>query len=208
MDGNQGSVSTAGLGYVVAAPGRAHIATPLAGDLASLANRIDSMCPMGPEVSVSLTRSEGMQHAPANEWCSVHGPAVMKVVFPPQPTDDGVNAFVSAMQGWMEQVDRPYMFLLDLQHVLQVTSVQRRLLADGEAAYEAIERRFNGGQAMVVTSALQRGVLTAFHWISRPVWPSQIVASEAAADAWLEAQWKRVTVDFPDGPTWAGRLTR
>ncbi len=155
-----------------------------------------------------LTRDEGMMTPPDNVWCRLHGPAVIGVTFPARPEDDDIRAFVAALQAWSATVDRPYMFLLDLAHVLELSSAQRTLLAEAEATYETVDRRYNAGQALLATSSVQRGLITAFNWVITPVWPSRVVRSVAEADAWLDKQWQRVTVDYPDGPEWRGRLRR
>ena len=70
---------------------------------------------------MSLSMQDGMTIAPQHSWCAVVCPSVMKVVFPPQPVDDDVRAFVAAMEAWMTTVDRPYMYILDLTHVLKMS---------------------------------------------------------------------------------------
>jgi len=156
----------------------------------------------------TFERARGMAFAPEHSWFALEAPAVVSLTFPPDTSDGNVAEAFASLTAWMERVDRPYMFLIRADRVLSLTATQRRLMAEAEQGYAHIERRFNAGQAVVIQSVVQRGIFTAFTWISPPVWPYEITASAADAFAWLDRQWEEVTVDYPDGPVWTGRLRR
>jgi len=159
-----------------------------------------------PTMSAPLPRAEGMQTSPAHAWCTLHGPAVISVTLPARPTDDDMPALVVVLSAWSATVNRPFMFVLHLEHLLELTGTQRRMMADAEATWSDVDRRFNAGQALIAPSRVQRGMITAFNWLSRPVWPYRVVENIAEADEWLDRQWRSVTVDYPDGAVWLGRL--
>lgn len=78
-----------------------------------------------------------------------------------------------------------YALLLDTTPVSHVpTATQRALISDWEKAHVADTRRWNVGTALVVTSALVRGVLTALAWAVPDETPRVHVKTEAEAAEW------------------------
>jgi hypothetical protein len=150
----------------------------------------------------------GMLHAPGHPWFRLLEPGLIEFALPPTTTDDEVSAAFVELERWMfSDVAAPYGFVVRLEGLFSLTSRQRRIATDAEVRYRSVERRFNAGQAIVLTSPMQRGIFTAFTWVTPPVWPYQIFATFDEALAWLRAHFAEVTSDHPDGPRWRGRLS-
>ncbi|MCC6644131.1 MAG: hypothetical protein IT374_00985 [Polyangiaceae bacterium] len=82
-----------------------------------------------------------------------------------------------------------YALLLDTTPVLHVpTAKQRAMISTWEKAHVADTRRWNVGTALVVTSALVRGVLTALAWAVPDETPRVHVATAREATAWCAAR--------------------
>jgi hypothetical protein len=148
-----------------------------------------------------------MATAPRHAWFALLEPGVVQLTFPPETTDHELTDAFVALERWMfDEVDAPYAFVIRVDHVLALTSKQRRIVGEYERRYATVETRFNVGQAMVIRSSVQRGIFTAFTWLSPPVWPYRVFADVESARAWLRLHWAEVTRDYPSGPSWTGRL--
>lgn len=148
-----------------------------------------------------------MLAAPAHAWFRLLSPGLVELVFPERTSDAELHRAFRELERWMrDDVHAPYGFLVRIDHVLMLTSKQRQIVAGYEARYADVERRFNAGQAMVVASPVQRGLFTAFTWLSPLVWPYRVFGDTEAALQWLRAHWADVTHDYPTGPRWMGRL--
>ncbi len=150
---------------------------------------------------------QGMQTAPGHAWFRMLEPGMVELDFPSETDDATLIAAFTALERWMfDEVTAPYAFVIRVDHVFALSSKQRRIIAEYEQRYAKVERAYNAGQAMVIQSAVQRGLFTAFTWIAPPVWPYRIFADADSARAWLRVHWEEVTRDYPRGRAWLGRL--
>jgi hypothetical protein len=78
--------------------------------------------------------------------------------------------------------------LLDVRSAPPLSAKRRQLLSErGNASYE----RYPGamvGMAVVMSSAIQRGIFTAIHWMMRQPRQVRAFASIGEAEAWLDAR--------------------
>lgn len=75
--------------------------------------------------------------------------------------------------------------IVDATRITSAPSARvRRLIADWEVEHGAVGERYNVGVAIVTTSALVRGAMTAIQWISPPRVPTTYEATMPAAIAW------------------------
>ena len=146
--------------------------------------------------------SRGVQHAPVHAWYAASKPPIVVMTFPDQVHDDQLRAALADVQRWLEKVDKPFGFIVDMRRPLAISSVQRQLIAEVEKASSAQDRRFNAAQAVVVTNAITRGIITAISWMSPPVYPLKIVPSLEHAWHWVLPQFEAALAQFPDGPLW------
>lgn len=95
--------------------------------------------------------------------------------------------FVATLDGLPRRGDR-FAVLLDVRSAPPLVPSRRQLLAKhGDAAY-ARHPGAMAGMAIVMTSALQRGIFTAIQWMMRKPSPVRAFASSREAEAWLGAR--------------------
>jgi hypothetical protein len=149
-----------------------------------------------------MSSAHGMQRAPLHPWYSASKPPIIVMTFPDRTHDDELEAALRDVQRWLEEVDQPFGFIVDMRRPLSISSVQRQMIAEVEKASSAKDRRFNAGQAVVVTNAVTRGIVTAISWMSPPVYPLKVVSSIERAWHWMLPQFATALAQFPDGPIW------
>lgn len=78
------------------------------------------------------------------------------------------------------------------------TARQRKALADWQTATQEIGNLYNVGIAMVLSSGLIRGALTAMNWLFPPKVKTEVFSTEAEANAYLTRV--LATFDLAPGP--------
>jgi hypothetical protein len=149
-----------------------------------------------------MSSARGMQRAPQNTWFAASKPPIIVMTFPDHVHNDHLRAALDDVQAWLRQVDAPFGFIVDMRRPLAISSVQRQMIAEVEKASSETDRRFNAAQAVVVTNALMRGIITAISWMSPPVYPLKIVPSIERAWLWVQPQFEEALAQYPDGPLW------
>ena len=96
------------------------------------------------------------KHVPIYEW-----------TFPPETSDEDLEAFVRAREDW---------------------ATQRRMFGEHLKRFERHDVQWNGGSALVVPRAWLRGLVTAVFWISPPKVPHQAFAKRTDALQWAQLQ--------------------
>lgn len=78
---------------------------------------------------------------------------------------------------------------LVIQHTMSIAQgispVQRRMLAQWEGERADDIRRVNVCSALVLRSAMHRGILTAYRWVAKPSAPQLCFASYDEAERWV-----------------------
>ena len=156
-------------------------------------------------VSESRVMTQGPDHA----WYENVKAPIIIMHFPDRFGDEELDGALKAVQHWLlKEVDAPFSFIADMRRPLSITSKQRKMMADYEQSYVDIDRRFNAGQAVIVSNPITRGFITAIYWMSPPIYPTRIVGSMSEALHWLEPHFERALKEFPAGPVWTGRRRR
>jgi hypothetical protein len=124
------------------------------------------------------------------------------MTFPDQVHNDELRAALDDVQRWLAKVDKPFGFIVDMRRPLAISSLQRHMIAEVEKASSEKDRRFNAAQAVVVTNAITRGIVTAISWMSPPVYPLKVLPSLEHAWAWVLPQFEAALAQFPHGPHW------
>ena len=88
---------------------------------------------------------------------------------------------------------------------MSVLSVHRKMMAEAEQSYAHVDLRYSAAQALVVPTALTRGIITAIAWISPLVYPTHTFAETATAKEWVSAELADALLDFPSGARWSSR---
>jgi hypothetical protein len=117
------------------------------------------------------------RHVPIYEW-----------TFPPQATDEELEAFVQARESWATRARYPVAWVVELSNISKANAKQRRTFAEHLKRFEAHDVRWNGGSALIVPRAWLRGLVTAVFWISPPKFPHQAFAKRSDALEWAQKQ--------------------
>lgn len=149
-----------------------------------------------------MSSARGMQRAPLHSWFAASKPPIIVMTFPDQVHNDQLRAALDDVQRWLAEVNEPFGFIVDMRRPLSISSTQRQMIAEVEKASSETDRRFNAAQAVVVTNAITRGIITAISWMSPPVYPLKIVPSIERAWHWVLPQFEAALAQYPDGPLW------
>lgn len=134
---------------------------------------------------VQVTRTLA-SHAHRESLCPppVHAdesePALLLVTTPPSLTDEEMSTFLAWHRGWMSARREPYAIVLDLRRTEKLSPRQREMITSGMERSEKLCR----GTAMVFTSVVLRGFLTAIFWIKKPRYPTRVFNGLDEASAW------------------------
>lgn len=85
---------------------------------------------------------------------------------------------------------QPFVVLHDGRKAARPTATQRSFAAARQKADADYSRRFLKGSAMVVSSPVIAGVVTAINWVFPPPYPQKIFSSMDEAEEWIEDQLK------------------
>jgi hypothetical protein len=78
--------------------------------------------------------------------------------------------------------------LIDVRDAPPLTAPQRKLVAErSDAMYARYPTRL-AGMALILSSAIQRGVVTAIQWLVKGGFPTRVFARLVDAEIWLRAQ--------------------
>jgi hypothetical protein len=78
--------------------------------------------------------------------------------------------------------------LLDVRDAPPLSAPQRKLVADRSNAMYARYPTRLAGMALMLSSALQRGIFTAIRWLIPRGYPTRAFAGTVEAERWLRAQ--------------------
>jgi hypothetical protein len=78
--------------------------------------------------------------------------------------------------------------LFDVRDAPPLTAPQRKLVAERSNAMYARHPTRMAGMALILSSAIQRGVVTAIQWLAKGGFPTRAFARVAEGEAWLRAQ--------------------
>jgi hypothetical protein len=76
-------------------------------------------------------------------------------------------------------------------------AVQRKQIADWQRSREARVKEVNVGSAIVLTSALMRGALTALEWLAPPPTPQRSFSTREEAMEWARASLRQAGIEPP-----------
>jgi hypothetical protein len=92
---------------------------------------------------------------------------------------------------WLQRLDQLFVraerfaLMLDVRDAPLPTATERHDVAKLLNSWHARHPHRMAAQAVVLKSAVQRGVLTAILWLSGPIYPTRPFVRMADADAWL-----------------------
>lgn len=113
-------------------------------------------------------------------------------------TDDDYDRYFADFRTNVLERRQRFASLVDASGVhVPPTAAQRKKIADWEKAESERGSRYNVGIAMVFTSRVVRGGLTALHWLFPPPTPTVTFGTRAEALVWCIEQLDDAGVDIP-----------
>jgi hypothetical protein len=99
-------------------------------------------------------------------------------------TDDHVTAFLASSRVHLARCER-FASLHDGVRATGLDGKQRKRMADHVREHHDALARYHVAAAIVASSSLIRGVITAVNWVAPPPFPQHTFAASADAEAWL-----------------------
>lgn len=113
--------------------------------------------------------------------------ALVVATFPAVPTVEAVGALFDRLDGVLAE-GRPFALLLDATRVTKTDSAVRDLAVQRLKGKAAERKRLVRGEAVVLSSALVRGILAAMYMVVPPGYPTKTFSEVREAKLWLEAR--------------------
>lgn len=120
----------------------------------------------------------------AHPWLSEIEPALFCQTIPPTLVDAELAVFIEAVEALVGAQRGPFAWVVMADAMISTSARQRKMFADAEVRMQPQDRKFCAGTAIVLTSSVIRGVVTAIYWITPPVYPYTLCSSRDEALAW------------------------
>lgn len=120
----------------------------------------------------------------AHAWLSELSPQLFCQTIPPTFTDAELAEFIVCVEALVSAQRSPFAWVVMADAMLSTSATQRKMFADGEARMQAQDKRFCAGTAIVLSSSVIRGVVTAIYWLTPPVYPYTLCSTRGEALAW------------------------
>jgi 1,2-phenylacetyl-CoA epoxidase PaaB subunit len=121
-------------------------------------------------------------------WIDQTRAPIYVLTFPSQASDGELLGMCAARERWAQRAMYRVAWVVDLSGVLSATAQQRNLFSEHLKRFEAHDRAYNAGSALIVPNAFVRGLVTAVFWLRPPSFPNQCFPEAAQAFAWAEKQ--------------------
>jgi hypothetical protein len=112
-------------------------------------------------------------------------------------TDKEYAAHVVQFEAMSVARGRPYAYVYDATLGRSMPPTTRQIQADWIIEHKPLIQKLCCGVAFVVGSAIQRGVLTAVHWLSPPPYAYAVYARRAEATKWCIEQLRARRIALP-----------
>lgn len=117
---------------------------------------------------------------------------LVRVRFPQTITDEAWSEYLGVLERFPDRRE-PYVTLTDGRGAPSPNASQRKLAAELIAREAERTKRWSVANAVVIDSALLRGVITAIEWAAPSPVPMKSFASLEEAAAWLDARYRERT---------------
>jgi len=121
-------------------------------------------------------------------WIDASRAPIYVLTFPSEATDGELQAMCAARERWAQRAMYRVAWVVDLSGILSATAHQRSLFSEHLKRFEAHDRAYNQGSALIVPNSFVRGLVTAVFWLKPPMFPNQCFPDAAQAFAWAERQ--------------------
>jgi hypothetical protein len=138
---------------------------------------------------------------PRHTWVSVIEAPLYGQVLPAACTDEELAKMLEEVERITKAVDSPIGWGTDVSNILHATPRQRKMYADSDARLKDLDRQWCSGTAVVCRSPFTRGIVTAVHWVTPPVYPYKIFSSRREGERWARRQLIIRGIDISADPT-------
>lgn len=114
-------------------------------------------------------------------------PPIIIVRFIGRAEDAEIEAYQDTLNRYYDHNDAPFGVLVIFDKA-ESTARQRARVAERTEPYNTYLASHCFGAASVAPSIMERGILTAFFWLSPAGYPNSVFPTEALARAWLQDQ--------------------
>ena len=112
-----------------------------------------------------------------------HWPLLI-VITPPKVDDEELEHFLEQYSATIKSRGERYALVLDVSNTEKLNPVQRKKLVNMMERNKAFNEKHCAGCAMVFSSMLLKGILTAIFWIHKPPHPTKVFNVQEDAIEW------------------------
>ncbi len=105
--------------------------------------------------------------------------------FEGSPSDEEFSRYLDQVAREVFALDRPHGMVVDAARLTSMSAKQRRMQAEWMEKHDATVRRNSVGNALVITSPIIRGALTAILWIRPMPGDHVVVSTYGEAERWI-----------------------
>jgi len=125
---------------------------------------------------------------PEHEWISIIEAPLYGQVFPSHSGDDELERMLAEVERITKAIDGPLGWVTDVSNILHATARQRKMYADSDERLKFYDKKWCTGTAIICTGSFVRGVVTAIHWMTPPVYPFKVFGSRRDGELWARQQ--------------------
>jgi hypothetical protein len=96
--------------------------------------------------------------------------------------------FTEALEALVSRQRGPFAWVVLADAMLSTSAKQRKIFSEAEARMQPQDKRYCAGTAIVLSSSIIRGVVTAIYWLTPPVYPYTLCSTDDEARAWATKQ--------------------
>jgi hypothetical protein len=138
-------------------------------------------------------------------WLTTLGPSLYCQTFPAHFPDADLVSFIESLEALVMEQIAPFAWVVLADALLMTSATQRRLMAEAEKRMQPRDKEFCVGTAIVLSSSIARGVVTAVYWLTPPVYPYTFCSTPEQGQAWAQAKLAGSRrSDLPPRPAGAG----
>jgi hypothetical protein len=125
---------------------------------------------------------------PRHKWVTVIEAPLYHQVLPSEATDEELAEMLAEVERITMTIESPLGWVTDVSNILKVTARQRKMYAQSDARLKAWDAQWCTGTAIICTGAFTRGIVTAVHWMTPPVYPFRIFGNRREGERWARRQ--------------------
>lgn len=124
----------------------------------------------------------------AHPWLSEPAPSLFYQTIPEAFSDADLEAFIARLEALVNAQRAPFAWVVMADAMLSTSAKQRKMFSEAETRMQPQDKRFCAGTAIVLSSPVIRGVVTAIYWLTPPVYPYTLCKSASEARVWSETK--------------------